>query len=135
MAEQASPLAEVAGNAIRCRRGRFGSSLENMSMKCGLLRLVLFVATAVVLVSAPGCPSSTPPARSKGSGSGSPSETAGGLKDNVDDVAALKAAKAALKTDSSGHVIEVELDRTGGDKDLAHLKGLTNARILSAVEV
>src|SRR5205085_8804313 len=48
--------------------------------------------------------------------------------------AALKAAKATLKTDSAGHVIEVELDRTDGDKELAYLKALSNLRVLNCTE-
>lgn len=102
-------------------------------MRYAVVQLALCIAAANLQWSS-GCSTSAPPSSSKGSGSGDRAESAAELKDNADDIAALKAVKATLKMDSAGHVTEVELDRTNADKELAHLKGLPNVRVLNCTE-
>src|SRR3954453_20886722 len=91
------------------------------------------VASAALLLLA-GCPTATPPGAAKPSGSKeSPEKQTPDLKENADDVAALKANGATLTTDSAGHVEKVQLNQDkGGDQDLAHLKGVPFVRDLGA---
>src|SRR5436190_18818892 len=93
---------------------------------------LLGVATALLLFA--GCPSAVPPGSGKGSGAKDAAEKPGAdLKENAEDVAALKGNGATLGMDSAGHVEKVKLNQdSGGDKDLAHLKGLPFVRDLGA---
>src|SRR5438132_1443608 len=98
--------------------------LRTSPMSHLVLRRLLSLLLGVVALIVVGCPSSTPPRAAPGSGT-SAEATAGELKEKVEDIASLKAAKAFLETDSAGHVVAVELNRdSGSDADLAHLKGL-----------
>jgi hypothetical protein len=103
-----------------------------MKWLCGNGGCLLVVAAAAVLLA--GCPSSVPPGSGKSGGGKETAEKAGAdLKENAEDVAALKANGATLGTDSAGHVEKVQLNQdTGGDKDLAHLKGLPYVKDLGA---
>src|SRR4051812_36799608 len=106
-------------------------------MRCGAFRRLAGLWLLAAIMAAVGCTPQSPPTSSQGSGSDSSKAAAGdGLKDNADDVAALKAAKATLTMDSTGHVVAIDLDTaTGGDADLKHLKGLPHVRTLNATEV
>src|SRR5436190_11674723 len=96
-------------------------------MACGLWRRLMVVVAAAAVVASAGCPSSLPKPAAKGGDGG---------KDDPAAVAALKAAKATLETDSEGNVVGVDLDAaTGGDADLAHVKGLPSVKTLDATEV
>ena len=97
---------------------------------------LLLVASCCGCLLFTGCPSSVPPGSSaKGSSGSKPATEAnhGEFKEDPDDVAALKAAKATLSTDSDGHIIAVQLSSdSGSDQDLAHVKGLPYVRELGA---
>ncbi len=113
--------------------GQRGGSLGVVRSQGGPWERVLLAALVVIFLT--GCPSERPPGSAKGSGSGE-EVVEGKLKDEAGAVAALVEAKATLEKDSEGRVIGVDLDSAkGSDADLAHLKGLPNVRMLSAVEV
>jgi hypothetical protein len=108
--------------------------LSHFSMRAvTILRLLRLAALAAVVLT--GCPSPVPPS-GKVEPPGKPesfSAAPTNLKQDADAVAALKAAKAFLESDSSGHVIAIDLNRdSGSDADLAHLKGLPYVAELGA---
>src|SRR6186713_3060489 len=94
----------------------------------------LKAALAATVAFAAGCPATSTPTSSKGSGAKDVAEKKEeGLPDKAEDVAALKASGASVEMDPAGHVVKVQLDQdSGGDKQLAHLKGLPNVRDLGA---
>src|SRR6476620_5317186 len=96
--------------------------------------LITFAMLVAIVVFMAGCSTATPPGSGKASGGKETVEKPGAdLKENAEDAAALKANGATLTTDSAGHVEKVQLNQdTGGDKDLAHLKGLPLVRDLGA---